>query len=342
MADSPQTGRNGQTTVSELGESRLIARLLDRIGPGPADELWGGDDAAVVSSRAGRVLATIDSMVEGTDYELSYASPTDVGWKALVAGVSDCAAMGGRPTHCVISVTLRRDSTLSFVDELLDGILEAARSWDVAVVGGDVSGGPQSAVTAAVIGAAERPVPRSGASEGDIICVTGTLGGAAAGLLALREKLEVPGELDAVVARLKSRQLRPRARVAEGLALATSGATAMIDVSDGLGVDLGRILSASDYGCEVDLARIPIDDDVLALKARGVRLDPVALALAGGEDFELLAALPSAFVDDARAAIEELGGSLSAIGTVTAGDALIGGQPLRAWEEAGWDHLRPR
>ncbi|HEX2241604.1 MAG TPA: thiamine-phosphate kinase [Actinomycetota bacterium] len=338
MPDSLDT--SGDRTVSELEEDGLVARLIERIGPPATNETWSGDDAAVLNPRAGKLLATVDGLIEGVDYDLRYMSAADVGWKAVMTSASDCAAMGGRPAHCLATVGLRHDTPLSFYDGVLDGMLEAAGALGMALVGGDITRARETSLTVSVLGYAQTPVYRSGASEGDTLCVTGSLGAAAAGLRALQGHIEIPARLEEAAARLKSRQIRPRARIEEGVALAERGATAMIDVSDGLGIDLGRLLRASGYGCEVDTARVPISEDVIAVAEQAAGLNPLELALAGGEDYELLAAVPEAFVDDARRALRELGCSLTSIGTVTVGEPRLGADPLEKWEKAGWDHLR--
>jgi thiamine-monophosphate kinase len=244
-------------TVSELGERALIERIATRIGGSAEDETWAGDDAAVIVPPGKRVLFTTDVMVEDVDFDLAYSSGPDIGWKALAVNVSDIAAMAGHPTHAVVTLSLRPDCEVAFVDGILDGLLEASRRWSVHLVGGDLSGADQIVISLALLGAAagDRAVHRTGARPGDALCVTGRLGGAAGGLLVLRRN---PGRGDDAHDRLVKRHLRPEARVEAGAALAAAGATAMIDLSDGLAVDLGHLCTSSGVGCRIDPQAIPI------------------------------------------------------------------------------------
>ena len=345
---------NDYHKVSDLTEDALIARIAARIGGAPRGEVWSGDDAAVVTAPGPRLLLTTDVMTEGVDFDLAYASGHDIGWKAVAVNVSDIAAMGGRPALAVATLALRLDVQLAFVDALVDGMLQAAGRWGVSVVGGDISRGREISVGFALVGAAGEPVvTRAGARSGDAICVTGALGGAAGGLIALRRGMVGPGPIEGhsfsrplgdALGRLAARHLRPRARSDEGRVLAASGATAMIDVSDGLGLDLDRLLEASGAGCAVVADAVPVDADLelLAGAVTDVTIDPATLALTGGEDFELLFTIGHDSLDAARSSLKELGCELSVLGEVTDGARLIGERDLSEWKEAGWDHLRGR
>jgi thiamine-monophosphate kinase len=278
------------------------------------------------------VLLTTDMMVERIDFDLAYTSGKDVGWKATAINASDVASMGGRPTHAVAAVGLRPETPVLFVDDLLEGMLDAGDRFGVALVGGDVSAASEIGITVSMVGAAPaRPLERSGARVGDAICVTGTLGGAAAGLIALRRGIAGAGS----IARLKRRHLRPTARVAEAAALVTLAPTAMIDVSDGLAVDLGHVVDASGVGCEVDFEAIPIDPDITVIGD----IDPVEIAVLGGEDFELLFTIDTAGLRDAQKALERLSTPVTRIGTVTEAGTRLGDRPLDEWRTRGWQHL---
>jgi thiamine-monophosphate kinase len=319
----------GAPTLSDVGESGLIARILERIDTAPDVLIGVGDDAAVVASPGERLVYTTDTLVEGVDFELGYARGYDVGWKTMAANVSDLAAMGARPCHALVTVAAPGELELALFDDLLEGLLAAGERWGARLVGGDISGARQLAVTVALVGVpgARGVVARAGAEVGDVLCVTGTLGGAAGGLLALRAGCgpEHP--------ELVARQLRPLARLDEGLALAGK-ARAMIDISDGLAIDLDRLLGP-DLGCALDLDALPIDPALQRLP--GARL--LELALTGGEDLELLCALPPGRVGEAAAALAG-GAGLSVIGRVTEGAKRIGDQDLGTWKEAAWEHLR--
>jgi thiamine-monophosphate kinase len=181
-------------------------------------------------------------------------------------------------------------------------------------------------------------VYRSGARPGDRICVTGSLGGAAGGLAALRRGLDVK---EPRVEELARRHLRPIARVAEAARLARLPVSAMIDVSDGLAVDLWHVMDASNTGCEVDPSSIPVDPALVAA-APELDLEPLRTAMLGGEDFELLFTLEPARVDDARAMLGDMGTDVTEIGSVTSTERVVGDVTLEELKEAGWDHLRTR
>lgn len=323
-------------TVSAIGEFGLIERFAARLGAPPEGETWTGDDAAVLTSPGSTLLYTTDLLVEAVDFDMDYASGADIGWKALAVNVSDIAAMGGRPRHAVVALGLKAGCPVDVADGLLDGLLAAASRWDVQLVGGDISSAGELVVSVALIGVAElAPVHRSGARPGDAICVTGALGGAAGGLALLRggTPLETPAHR-----RLAARQLRPEARLEEGYRLAALGATAMIDVSDGLAGDLLHLLDASELGCDLAPEAIPIDPDLIPFREV---VDPFEAALTGGEDFELVFTLAEGTVERARASLGELGTPVTRIGaTVKGSRRLLGPSPLAAFGEVGWDHLR--
>ena len=343
-----------ERTASDLGEEALIERVVQRIGPPEVGETWSGDDAAVVDSPAPRLIYTLDVLVEGVDFDLSYCFGSDVGWKAMASSASDVAAMGGRPSYALAGLALPPTTLTSVVDGIADGLTGASRRWGIRLVGGDVSRAGEISLSVAMLGApGGRRILRSGARQGEAICVTGCLGGAAGGLIALRRGLAGPGltegrslspGLAQAVERLAVRQLRPEARVDEAARLARMPVSAMIDVSDGLAVDLDRLLRASGAGCDVNPEAIPVDPDLRPLQeaVSDERIEPPALALTGGEDFELLFTIAPGEVEAARASLEELGTSLRRIGTVVDGDRRIGDHDLEHWKEKGWDHLLAR
>lgn len=261
--------------LAAIERIRLI--LSDRP---PAGETWIGDDAAVISTAAlgHHLLLATDAVVGGVHADLGLVGLDDFGWKALAAAVSDIAAMGGRPSHALVSVIGPPDTDLGL---LYHGLSEASRHWSCPIVGGDLVSAPTLVVSVAVTGVAPdgaRPILRSGARAGDLLFVTGALGASAAGLACLRS-----GQLDPQGQQLARAHRRPLARVAEGLAAVAGGATAMIDVSDGLATDLGHLADASGTGFELD--GIPV--------AAGAS---EADALGGGEDYELIFAAPDAEV----------------------------------------------
>jgi thiamine-monophosphate kinase len=253
------------------GELALVDWLAATLPPPPAGEVWIGDDAAVLGPPppGRRLLFAADLGAAGVHFDLTLTSCADAGWKVLASNVSDVAAMGGRPWRCVVAIAGGTAEQLRGVSE---GLAEAAERWSCPLVGGDLSAGDQLVVSVSILGLATRPVLRSGARPGDVLLVTGPLGASAAGLRLLRADATATGPLvDA--------HRRPDARVEEGVTAADAGATAMIDVSDGLGLDLHRLALASGIGVELDL--VPAADGATAAEARG-----------GGEDYELVMAAP--------------------------------------------------
>ncbi|HZD65530.1 MAG TPA: thiamine-phosphate kinase, partial [Acidimicrobiales bacterium] len=264
--------------TGELAAIETLRRLLP--GP-PPGETWLGDDAAVVTppGRAGgggRLLLATDLAVAGVHADLELVGLADLGWKAVAVNVSDIAAMGASPGQVVVAVA---GPPATALETLYEGIEAAAQRWSCPVVGGDLANARVLVVSVALTGAVPSgcgwdPVLRSGARPGDQVFVTGPLGASAAGLRALRA-----GRRDPAGQALAARHRRPVARVAEGLAAATGGARAMIDVSDGLASDLSHLARASGVG--VDLAVVPVAEGATE-----------ADALGGGEDYELVFAAP--------------------------------------------------
>ena len=252
---------------------RRIAEVFERsLGLPPDGDVWIGDDAAIVSVPRGRLVIATDAAVAGVHADLSLTGLDDLGWKALTATVSDIGAVGARPSYAVVDFCVPPG-----IDPVLlaTGVAEAAAEWACPVVGGDVTTAQEVAVSAAAIGVLEGegpPVLRSGASPGDRLLVTGPLGASAAGLRLLRAGLREPASPIAAHA-------RPLARIAEGVVARDAGAAAMMDVSDGLAIDLHRLADASGVG--VVLHTVPV--------APGATEEE---ALGGGEDFELVVASP--------------------------------------------------
>ena len=319
--------------VGDIGEDALLGLIASRLPGPPNGEIWSGDDAAIVSSHADRIVMTTDLLVEEVDFDLAYATPDSIGWKAVAVNASDVAAMGGTPLFALASLALRPDLDVAIVEGLLEGLVRAGREFGVSLVGGDLSRGTEVMLSIAMTGEpGERPVTRPGALVGDAICVTGSLGAAAAGLRVLQSN---GTGLDDLSSRVIKRQLFPRPPIEAGPVLARLGATAMIDVSDGFALDLRRLLVAGGMGCAIESAAIPIDKGAPALFD-----DALDLALTGGEDYELLFTIAADRLDDV---VRELTPTtVAVVGRVTDGDRLIDDQPLTTWEERGWDHLLDR
>ena len=259
--------------TGEFAAIDAIRTLLP--GPGGEGEVWIGDDAAVVPvPPAHRLLLAADTVVAGVHADLSLSGLDDFGWKAMAACLSDIAAMGGNPLWALVTVS---GASGDEIRSLYTGVAEASSCYGCAVVGGDLTDGPALVVTVSIVGSCEaEPVLRSGAHPGDEVWVTGPLGASSAGLRHLRT--QAPGNLDRAAALARS-HTRPTPRLAEGRAARLAGATAMIDVSDGLSADLGHV--ADESGVGISLEFVPV--------AEGATSDE---ALSGGEDFELVFCTP--------------------------------------------------
>ncbi|MGH2750276.1 MAG: thiamine-phosphate kinase [Actinomycetota bacterium] len=337
--------KNGEPhlTVGDLGEHALIDRIVPRFGQPAEGELWSGDDTAAFPSPQGHLLFTTDLMVEDVDFRPAYSSGYDVGWKLIASNASDIAAMGGRPWRAVAGVALRPDTEVTFVDDLAAGMAALCHELGTGLVGGDFSSGREISASVAMLGIApdRGPILRSGARPGDALCVTGTLGGAAGGLIALEEVIAFDAGEAEERQELVAASQRPHPRVAEGRLLARY-AHAMIDLSDGLAVDLGHLTAASGVGCEVSLGDLPFSDALNWLGHKRPTIDIVALVVTGGEDFELLLSLDASEVNEAQAELGRLGTRLTQIGVVTDGPTRIDDRDLDDWRAEGWEHLRNR
>ena len=315
--------------MGELSEGTILRSILERLGESNA--LVGpGDDAAVIAAADGRVVATVDTLVHGPDFRLAWSSAFDLGYKAAAVNLADIAAMGATPTALLVALAMPDATRLSFVTGIADGLRAACR--DLApgcrVEGGDLTVSDTLTVAVTALGAlaGRAPVLRSGARVGDVVAVAGELGSAARGLrllferftdasgapIPIDERVLEPAELTDLAA-----QLRPSPPVWLGPDAADAGATAMMDVSDGLVLDASRMAAASGV--------------TLALESPLLGADP-ASALGGGEDHALLAAFP---------ADRALPHGFVRVGTVQArGEhaVLVDGRPFEG--RGGWDPYR--
>ncbi len=293
----------GRTELGDLGEFGLIEHLAASVKIHHSTTMKGiGDDAAVIDNGANHSLISTDMLVEGVHFDLAYTPLKHLGYKAVVSNVSDIAAMNGTASHIVVSIALSNRFSIEAVDELYAGINAACAHYQIDLVGGDTTSSPKGLiVNIAVYGqvAKEKITYRSGVSEGDLLVVTGDLGGAFLGLNILeREKrifMEKPDFQPDLEGNdyLIQRQLRPEARVdiIKQLNDLNIVPSAMIDISDGLASEIHHLARQSDVGFTVYEDKLPIDP---LTYQRGIDLgiDPTVAALSGGEDFELLFTVP--------------------------------------------------
>jgi len=336
---------------STKSEFDFIDALRRRAGASGYSLVAGiGDDAAVVRSTPGRdTVITADLLVEDIDFRRTTIPPYLLGHKALAVSLSDIAAMGARPLWSMVSIGVPEDVwQTDFLQRLYDGLLDLANRYGVQLIGGDTSRTNERIVIDSIVSgecAAGMAVRRSGASAGDQVFVTGSLGAAAAGLRLIERGAHLAEQnladddsqkLDHVLLR----QLRPEARVGWGIVLGEERlATAMIDLSDGLSSDLNRLCTASNVGALIDSALLPIDDRVTELCGRRA-LDPLQLALHGGEDFELLFTVKPENV--ARLPKRVDGVEIKRIGEITdSGKGVRVSEGVRVWElkPGGWVHF---
>ena len=291
-----------ESNLSDLGEFGLIGRIRERF-PAPEGVTGIGDDCAVIPQRSGRdTLVSTDMLIEGTHFLRRDIPPYRLGWKSAAVNISDIAAMGGQPTATFLSVALPADLETGWMEEFLRGYADISRRFGVTLLGGDTTASPDRiCLNVAVLGECPSGTARlrSAARDGDLVCVTGSLGDSAGGLKAILEGVERDADVQALI----DRHYLPLPRVAEGLRLAaTPGVHAMMDISDGIGSDLKHILEASGplqgkpsghhpesplLGATIDVPSLPLSPELQRVCERQ-GWDAAALAIGGGEDYELL------------------------------------------------------
>ena len=314
-----------------MTEHGLLARILARLPrPSPTVLVGPGDDAAVLAgSRNQRLVVTTDAVVEGVHFSRAYSRPADIGHRALAVNLSDLAAMGATPRWALLSLVLPGSTREAAVEELVDGLAALATRYGVSVIGGNITSTNGPMVVDVTAGGEVSPrkwLLRSGANPGDAIYVSGAIGGAAAGLEMLRAAEagtvnREPGTVSALPApgsACVARYLRPEPRVRLGMAVGRNrAATAAMDLSDGLADALEQVASASGVGVRVEAGVLPIDPCAREWwTARGA--DPVSAALSGGDDYELLFAVPRRRHGALRSAVRHVAdAALTKIGEFT-------------------------
>jgi len=326
-------------------ERALIGALNRRFGPPPPGVILGiGDDCAALALEGpDYLLWTVDTLVEGVHFDLAFTSLEQLGWKALAVNLSDIAAMGGEPRYALLSLGWppRRDRSQAL--SLADGLARAAREFGAAIIGGDTVASPVGltlTVTLTGVVPAGQMVRRSGARPGDLVYVTGVLGEAAAGLEVLKRGLALDRDLREA---LVEAHLAPRPQLKAGRLLAREGlATAMIDVSDGVATDLSHLCQASSVGARIEAAAVPVSPRLKAAAPR-LGLDPLRLALTGGEDYQLLFTSPPQAAPSLALAFSRAGlAPPRALGEITAAPGVLlvtaAGEQDISWQ--GYDHFR--
>lgn len=283
----PDPPRSESGTVAELGEFGLIARITAGRELPPDIQLGPGDDAAVLVAADGRVVVTTDVLVEGVHFRLDWSTPDQVGHKAVAANLADVAAMGAVPTALVVGLAVPGRTSIATVDGLAAGMWAEAEQAGAGIVGGDVVSSEQLVVSVTALGDLQgrAPVTRSGARPGDVLGLCGRLGWSAAGLAVLRRGLRSPLEVVA------AHQV-PQPPYSAGPQAASAGATAMIDVSDGLLADAGHLAEASGVGIGLDSSALPVAGPLVEV-ASTLGADALQWVLTGGEDHALLASFPA-------------------------------------------------
>lgn len=319
------SGSGGQT-VADLGEFGLIDAIRRQQPQGAGVLLGAGDDAAVVAAPDGRVVISTDVLVEGVHFKGEWASSQDIGRRAAAATLADIAAMGATATALVVSLTGPPAMSAQWALGLAAGLAEEAAQVGASIVGGDLSKGRQVAVAVTGIGdlAGIAPVTRGGARPGQVVALAGRQGWAAAGLAVLSRGFRSPRVL-------VEAYRRPQPPYPAGPIAARAGATALIDVSDGLIADAGHVAEASRVSINLDPASLPVAEE-LRSAAAAFNLDPLTWVLSGGDDHALLATFATA---------EEVPAEFRVIGrTEEEGDApvLLAGQPWAG--EPGHEHFR--
>jgi thiamine-monophosphate kinase len=324
-------------TLRDRGEAALLEDIRTLVAV-DAPVVWGpGDDAALLRRPRHPLLVTTDALVEHVHFRRPWISARDLGRRAFEVNASDIAAMGGRPLAAVLAVAARPDWKADELRGVVAGVAAAARAVGAALAGVNLSAARELSVTVALVGEAPwPPLSRAGARPGDRLFVTGELGGAAFGLRLLRRARSIADGAAAV-----RRWRRPTARLTTGCALARRRiAAAMIDVSDGLLVDAGRLCRASGVGARLELERLPVARDLRRLDARRARV----LALTGGEDYELLFAVRPRRMAALASAKRALGCRVTAVGEVVEGGGVQvvdgRGRPVLPPARGGHLHFR--
>lgn len=319
----PAQGSTSDPTLADLDEFALIDRIVERFDQGGHVLVGPGDDAAVVRSTAGEIVVSTDVLVEGRHFRRDWCGAADIGHRAAAQSLSDLNAMGARTTALTVGVTAPGHLAVSWLVELAGGLAEEAATVGASVVGGDLTAGELLVLSVTAVGELDgAALLRSGARPGDVVAITGRQGWAAAGLAVLSRGFRSPR---AAVEAYR----RPDVPYAAGAEARAAGATAAIDVSDGLLADLGHLAGASAVAVDLRSAALLVQEPLLSVGA-ALRLDPMSFVLTGGDDHPLVGTFPPG---------AELPASWRVVGSVAAGTGVtVDGAPY-AGETGGYRHF---
>lgn len=334
--------------IGDIGEFALIDRLQQFLQPPSGSQVVKsiGDDCAVLQPSAeSELILTTDSQEEGVHYRLDWSTPEDIGWRCLAINVSDIAAMAGWPLGAVVALSLPPDLDVAFVDGLYRGMQDLAREMTCPIIGGNMTKTTgRISVTITVLGEVPKgqAIYRSGAQPGDEIWVTGTLGGAKAGLEALLKPEAVAG---VSTAHALACYRRPQPRLREARFLRQHATLhSLLDLSDGLSGDLRHICEASRVGAQIEADAVPVHEETRRI-AHALQADPLSFALHGGEDFELCFTAPPMQIGSIRADFDQaFHRSLTRVGTIHGSEGVTLKQPDGSeaiLPTRGYDHFRP-
>ena len=340
---------NARTEISSLGEFGLIDHLTQNNETKLASTVLSvGDDAAVIDHFGKQTVITTDMLVEGIHFDLMYTPLKHLGYKSVVVNLSDIYAMNAVPTHITLSIAFSNRFSLEAMDEFYEGVYAACEKYEVDLVGGDTTSSQKGfviSITAIGEAAPDKYVKRSTAQKGDLLCVTGFLGGAFLGLTILEREKRIFAETGSQPdledqAFIVGKLLKPEARkdIIEFFATSEITPTSMIDVSDGLSSETLHICKQSNRGCIIYEDKIPVHEEARQF-AYKLELDPTACALSGGEDYELLFTLSQTDYDKIL-----LNEQISVIGYMTEAEEgthiLTRGGNKHALVAQGWNHLK--
>ncbi|MDR1430496.1 MAG: thiamine-phosphate kinase [Propionibacteriaceae bacterium] len=311
-------------TISDVGEHPMIQRLTAGLAAHPQVLLGPGDDAAVLRI-AGDVVVSTDTMVENVHFKRAWSAAEDVGRKAVASAVADLEAMGAHPVGIVIALSVPASETTGWIDGFRQGVASECERAGCALVGGDLARSSEVVITCTVLGELEgrAPVGRAGALPGQVIACCGNLGMAEAGLAVLRRGFSSPAAV------VRAHRF-PDPPYRQGAVAAAAGATAMIDISDGLVADLGHIAQASAVQLELDSARLRANADQQRVAAALGGIDPAQFILAGGDDHALVATI----------AADRVPQGWFAIGKVSEGEPRVLVDGREPTPLGGWDHFK--